>query len=120
MTFKKTITYMERLAISALSMPKRLTFWIMPIRLWQFVGTHQRPHHSCGYIPKFGEPQFFTTFQGSYLCQKYLMVTKISFPEFCKIRYILDITVCIFHSQSSRYGIIVGCDSIEKMEFFLD
>ena len=69
--------------------------------------------------PKVGEPQRFTTTQGSYTSNKFFMAKTISFPEFCKTPFVPELAVRTFHSPSSWYDIIVGHD-ILHFGFILD
>ena len=50
--------------------------------------------------PHLGDPQRFTTTQGSYLCRKYFLARKIISPEFCKTRFVPKLLVRTFHSPT--------------------
>ena len=60
--------------------------------------------------PLLGETQQVTTTQGIYESSKFFYAEQISFPEFCKTRYIPKIHLRTFLSPTSRYDFIVGRD----------
>ena len=57
-----------------------------------------------------GNPQAFTTTQGTYESREYFMAKNLFFPEFCKTRTIPSANVRMFNSPHSRYDIIIGRD----------
>ena len=69
--------------------------------------------------PRIGPTQQVTTTQGTYDSTKYFLGEVISFPEFCKTRFIQQVTLRTFNSCTSRYDFIVGRDVLQK-GFILD
>ena len=74
------------------------------------------PHHVD---PRIGPTQQVTTTQGTYNSTKYFLGETIYFPEFCKTRFIQQVTLRTFNSCTSRYDFIVGRDVLQK-GFILD
>ena len=60
--------------------------------------------------PQTGHPQQFTTTQGNYVSDGILKIKKIFFPQFCKARYVPNVSVRIFDSPTSWYDVIFGRD----------
>ena len=69
--------------------------------------------------PQTGHPQQFTTTQGNYVSDRIIKITKIFFPQFCKARYVPNVSVRIFDSPTSQYDIIFGRDVL-TCGFLLD
>ncbi len=69
--------------------------------------------------PKLGEPQKFTTTQGTYSSQEIVTGTEIFFPDFCKTRIIPDHTFRLFTSPTSCYDVIIGRNLLQH-GFVLD
>ena len=61
-------------------------------------------------ITLMGNPQAFTTTQGAYESNEYLMTKQLFFPKFCKTRTISSVNVRMFDSPHSWYNIIIGRD----------
>ena len=69
--------------------------------------------------PRMGTTQQFTTTQGTYQTQEYVVAREIIFPDFCKSRKIPQVNIRLFNSPTSRYDVIVGRDILTS-GFVLD
>ncbi len=72
-----------------------------------------------GIKPKVGQEQSFTTTQGTYSAQNYVLAKDVFVPEFCNSRSIPTLTMRLFNSPNSRYDVIVGRDVL-TLGFVLD
>jgi len=69
--------------------------------------------------PRVGSVQQYTTTQGTYRAQNYVLAEEILFPDFCKSRIIPSIKIRLFDSPTSRYDVIIGRDVLSN-GFVLD
>ena len=69
------------------------------------------PHHMD---PQIGPTQQVTTTQGTYNSSNYFLGETISFPDFCKTRFLQQVILRNFNSRTSGYDFIVGSDVLQK------
>jgi hypothetical protein len=62
----------------------------------------------------------FQTTQGRMTTTQYVVLSKISFPEFATNRHLGTLTAFIFDGDGVRYDLIIGRQALKKMQLQLD